>query len=60
MWPIEQIAAENPEELQRSVDGQLPSGVGEAAVRARITAAVDDRWPAAITTTPWRCSATAG
>ena len=40
--PIEQIAAENPEELQRLVNGQLPSGVDEAAFRARITAAVDD------------------
>ena len=40
--PIEQIAAENPEELQRLVNGQLPNGVDEAAFRARITAAVDD------------------
>jgi probable phosphoglycerate mutase len=40
--PIEQIAAENPQELERLVNGQLPSGVDEAAFRARIAAAVDD------------------
>ena len=40
--PIEQIAAANPEELERLANGHLPSGVDEAAFRARITAAVDD------------------
>lgn len=40
--PIEQIAAENPQELQRLIDGQLPSGVDEAAFLARVNAAVDD------------------
>ncbi len=40
--PIEQIAAENPEELARLANGHLPSGVDEAAFKARISAAVDD------------------
>jgi probable phosphoglycerate mutase len=40
--PIEQIAAENPQELQRLIDGHLPSGVDEDAFLARVTAAVDD------------------
>jgi broad specificity phosphatase PhoE len=40
--PIEQIKAENPEEWARLADGHLPSGVDEAAFRARITAAIDD------------------
>jgi broad specificity phosphatase PhoE len=40
--PIEQIKAENPEEWARMADGHLPSGVDEAAFRARITAAIDD------------------
>jgi len=40
--PIEQIAKENPEELQRLISGQLPSGVDAAAFLSRITAAVDD------------------
>jgi broad specificity phosphatase PhoE len=40
--PIEQIRAENPEEWARLADGHLPSGVDEAAFRARITAAIDD------------------
>ena len=40
--PIEQIAAENPQELQRLIDGHLPSSVDEGAFLARVTAAVDD------------------
>ena len=40
--PIEQIATENPAELQRLIDGHLPTGVDEAAFLARVTAAVDD------------------
>ena len=40
--PIEQIAQENPQELQRLIDGHLPSGVDEEAFRARITAGIDD------------------
>jgi broad specificity phosphatase PhoE len=40
--PIEEIAAENPEELARLASGHLPSGVDEAAFQARITAAVAD------------------
>lgn len=40
--PIEQIAKENPEELQRLISGQLPSTVDEGAFLARISAGVDD------------------
>lgn len=40
--PIEQIAAENPEELQRLMEGHLPSTVDEGAFLARVSAAVDD------------------
>ena len=40
--PIEQIARENPEELERLISGRLPSGVDEAAFLARITAGIDD------------------
>ncbi|KGI70235.1 histidine phosphatase family protein [Mycolicibacterium rufum] len=40
--PVEQIAKENPQELQRLLEGRLPSGVDEAAFRARITAGIDD------------------
>jgi broad specificity phosphatase PhoE len=40
--PIEQIAAEFPEELQRLASGHLPSTVDEAAFLARISAAVRD------------------
>lgn len=40
--PIEQIAAENPAELERLMNGKLPSGVDEDAFTARIFAAVDD------------------
>jgi broad specificity phosphatase PhoE len=40
--PIEQIAAENPEELARLLDGRLPSGVDEGAFQARVAAAVAD------------------
>lgn len=40
--PIEQIAKENPEELQRLVDGHLPSSVDEKQFLARITAGIDD------------------
>lgn len=35
--PIEQIAAENPAELERLLNGQLPSSVDEAAFLARIS-----------------------
>src|SRR5258707_4514130 len=38
--PIEQIAAEFPEELERLASGHLPSSVDEAAFMARITAGV--------------------
>jgi len=40
--PIEQIAAENPKELERLMNGQLPSEVDVDAFQARIGAAVDD------------------
>lgn len=40
--PIEQIAAENPQELQRLIDGHLPSAVDETEFLARVDAAVDD------------------
>ncbi len=40
--PVEQIAAENPEELERLANGQLPSSVDEDAFLARVSAAVDD------------------
>ncbi|BBX19776.1 histidine phosphatase family protein [Mycolicibacterium duvalii] len=40
--PIEQIAAERPDELQRLIDGHLPSGVDEAEFLGRVRAAVDD------------------
>ncbi len=40
--PIEQIAAENPAELQRLINGQLPSGVDEAEFLGRVRAAVED------------------
>ncbi|MFS0899971.1 histidine phosphatase family protein [Mycolicibacterium litorale] len=40
--PIEQIAKENPQELERLMNGRLPSGVDEDAFLARIFAAVDD------------------
>jgi probable phosphoglycerate mutase len=40
--PIEQIAAENPEELARLMNGQLPSGVDVEAFQSRIFAAIDD------------------
>ncbi|MGZ8802700.1 MAG: histidine phosphatase family protein [Mycobacterium sp.] len=40
--PVEQIAAENPAELQRLISGQLPSGVDEAEFLGRVRAAVDD------------------
>lgn len=40
--PIEQIAQENPQELERLMNGRLPSGVDEDAFLARIFAAVDD------------------
>jgi probable phosphoglycerate mutase len=40
--PIEQIAKENPQELERLMNGQLPSGVDVDAFTARIFAAVDD------------------
>jgi probable phosphoglycerate mutase len=40
--PIEQIAAEYPEELARLASGHLPSSVDETAFLARINAAVSD------------------
>lgn len=40
--PIEQIAKENPEELQRLVDGHLPSSVDETQFLARVSAGIDD------------------
>ena len=40
--PVEQIAAENPAELERLINGQLPSSVDEGAFLARVGAAVDD------------------
>jgi broad specificity phosphatase PhoE len=40
--PIEQIAKENPQELERLMSGRLPSGVDEDEFMARIFAAVDD------------------
>ncbi|MGQ9406294.1 histidine phosphatase family protein [Mycolicibacterium gilvum] len=40
--PIEQIAKENPEELQRLVDGHLPSSIDETQFLARISAGIDD------------------
>lgn len=40
--PIEQVAKENPQELERLMNGKLPSGVDEDAFLARIFAAVDD------------------
>ena len=58
--PIEQIAAENPEELQRLINGHLPSSVDEAAFLARVSAGIATIWsPRPTTTTPSRCSATA-
>jgi broad specificity phosphatase PhoE len=40
--PIEQIARENPAELQRLIDGKLPSGVDTDAFLARVVAGIDD------------------
>lgn len=40
--PIEQIATENPQELQRLIDGHLPSAVDETEFLTRVDAAVDD------------------
>lgn len=40
--PVEQIAAENPQEMQRLIDGHLPSSVDEAAFLQRVGAAVED------------------
>jgi Fructose-2,6-bisphosphatase len=40
--PIEEIAKENPAELQRLIDGHLPSGVDPEAFKARISAATAD------------------
>jgi broad specificity phosphatase PhoE len=40
--PIEQIAAEFPEELERLAAGHLPSSVDEAAFLSRITAGIRD------------------
>jgi broad specificity phosphatase PhoE len=40
--PIEQIAAEQPEELARLISGHLPSSVDEGAFLARITEGVAD------------------
>lgn len=40
--PIEQIAAERPDEMARLISGRLPSGVDEAEFLGRVRAAVDD------------------
>ncbi|AFM19634.1 fructose-2,6-bisphosphatase [Mycolicibacterium chubuense NBB4] len=40
--PIEHIAEENPQELQRLIDGHLPSGVDEDEFLGRVSAGVDD------------------
>jgi len=40
--PVEQIAAENPAELQRLLSGRLPSGVDEAEFLGRVRRAVED------------------
>jgi probable phosphoglycerate mutase len=40
--PIEQIAAEFPEELERLANGHLPSSVDESAFLARINAGISD------------------
>ncbi|MGE2837121.1 histidine phosphatase family protein [Mycobacterium sp. SMC-4] len=40
--PIEQIAAERPDEMERLINGRLPSGVDEAEFLGRVRAAVDD------------------
>lgn len=40
--PVEQIAKENPAELERLINGQLPSGVDEAEFLGRVDAAVAD------------------
>ncbi len=40
--PVEQIAKENPAELERLMNGQLPSGVDEAEFLGRVDAAVAD------------------
>ena len=40
--PVEQIAAERPEEMARLLTGHLPSSVDEGAFLDRITAAVTD------------------
>lgn len=40
--PVEQIAKENPAELERLMNGQLPSGVDEAEFLGRVNAAVAD------------------
>ena len=40
--PVEQIAKENPAELERLINGQLPSGVDGAEFLGRVDAAVAD------------------
>ncbi|ORB30766.1 histidine phosphatase family protein [Mycolicibacterium parafortuitum] len=40
--PIEQIAKENPQELQRLIDGHLPSSVDEDVFKERIWAGITD------------------
>ncbi len=40
--PIEQIAAEHPEEMKRLIDGHLPSNVDEKDFLARVANAIDD------------------
>lgn len=40
--PVEQIAKENPAELERLINGKLPSGVDEAEFLGRVNAAVAD------------------
>lgn len=40
--PIEQIAKENPEELERLINGHLPSSVDEQAFLQRVVAGIDE------------------
>ena len=40
--PVEQIAAENPQELQRLIEGHLPGSVDETAFLARVAAGLDE------------------
>lgn len=57
--PIEQIAKENPQELQRLIDGHLPSSVDEDVFRNGSGRASPTSSSPRTATTPWPCSATA-